>query len=123
MTTHAELEQLSAYVDGELTQHESVAVEAHVATCAECTSVLAAIRATLAALGALDEPTPSPQDSWALRSAIAKERRIASRGKRMWWLSGAAAAVAVGILTFALVRSPATGSHLGVSDTAATTRT
>jgi putative zinc finger protein len=102
MNTHAEQELLSAFVDGELTEREQVTLEAHLASCADCRALLGALRATLGDLASIPEAVPSEQDSWALRSAIAKERRLARRGRRWYLISGGAAAALVAILAFAL---------------------
>ena len=116
MTMHAEFEQLSAYIDGELLPHERPPLEAHIATCVECAAGLAALRNTLADLATLSDAVRSEQDSWALRAAIAKERKLASRGKRAWGFSGAAAAVVAGLLAFTLTRSttPEGGRHVAI---------
>src|SRR2546425_456149 len=73
MTPHGELDQLSAYLDGELDPSDRAHLEAHLPTCAECRTTIDALRATVADLAALPDPEPSEQDSWALRAAIAAE--------------------------------------------------
>ena len=98
MRQHDELEQLSALLDGELASSERVALEAHVATCADCRSTLDALRSTLADLRALPEPAPTEQDSWALRSAIRRARQPGGRWQRLAWASGAAAASVIAIV-------------------------
>jgi hypothetical protein len=102
MKTHSEQDLLSAFVDGELTEREQVTLEAHLASCADCRGVLDALRATLGDLASIPEAVPSQRDSWALRSAIAKERRLDRRGRRWYLISGGAAAALVAILAFAL---------------------
>ena len=111
MNAHQEQDLLSAYADGELTEREQVTLEAHLASCADCRGVLGALRATLADLTTLDEAVPSEQDSWALRSAIAKERRVDRRGRRWYAISGGIAAAVVAVLAFAL--STGGGSSTG----------
>ncbi|HVL90690.1 MAG TPA: zf-HC2 domain-containing protein [Actinomycetota bacterium] len=103
MTTHPEHEQLSAYADGELGATERVAVEAHLAACGKAREMLAAIRATLADFAALDEVEMDPQVGFAIRSALARERKLSSRTRRYAWAGGAAAAALVGILSFAIL--------------------
>lgn len=60
-------EQLSAFVDGELSPAERVELERHLATCLECQEELARLRHVHALLGAL--PTPAVPRSFALPSA------------------------------------------------------
>ena len=67
MNAHDELDNLSAYLDGELNQAERARLDAHLPGCAECRTTLDALRATVAGLATLPEPAPSGQDSWALR--------------------------------------------------------
>lgn len=79
---HREREQLSAYLDGELGDAERTVLEAHISTCEQCAEALAALRATTTDLRLLAEASPPQQDSWALRSAIARARREQQRGPR-----------------------------------------
>lgn len=102
MSPHSEHELLSAYADGALTDAERVAVERHLAACAEARSVLGAIRATLSDLAGLDDPEIDAQVSWAIRSAVARERRLTGRARRWSWAAGAAAASVVAVLAFTL---------------------
>lgn len=102
MSPHAELDQLSAYIDGELEAHERTALEAHLPTCAECRSTLNALRATITDLASLPEPVPNEQDSWALRSAIARARAPVKRWHRAAWAAGAVAAALIAVV--AIVR-------------------
>lgn len=57
-------EQLSAYLDGELTPPERDALARHISACPECTAELARLRGVRALLGAL--PTPAVPRSFAL---------------------------------------------------------
>jgi hypothetical protein len=57
--THDE-ERLSAYLEGELDGARKAEVETHLAACAECASLLEAMRDTREALGTLPELEPSP---------------------------------------------------------------
>ena len=93
MSDHNELEQLSAYVDGELDASERAGLEAHVAGCAECTRALDAIRATLTDLATLPVPQLDAGSIAAIDDRIAAER-IARRSftRRRGWTTGAAAA-------------------------------
>jgi putative zinc finger protein len=100
MPSHDELDQLSAYIDGELDTVERSRVEAHLPTCAECRRTLDALRATMTDLATLPEATPTAQDSWAIRSAIARSRTPAKRWQRAAWAAGT---VAAGLIAFVAI--------------------
>ena len=57
-------DRLSEYLDGELDDAERVALEAHLATCADCTAVLADLRRVVARAQALDDRPPA-RDLWS----------------------------------------------------------
>ena len=99
MNTHPDPEQLSAYIDGELTGTDRDDLEQHLTGCSDCSATVRALRATLADMRALPSPVPSEQDQWALRSAIAKARRRPAERYRRWIVgAGSAAAVAAAIV-------------------------
>lgn len=50
---------VSAYLDGDLGEHDRARVEEHVGLCPECRRVLASLRGTLAALMGLHEDAPT----------------------------------------------------------------
>jgi anti-sigma factor RsiW len=56
-------DRLSEYLDGELDDAERMALEAHLATCADCTAVLAELRRVVARAQALDDRPPA-RDLW-----------------------------------------------------------
>ena len=56
-------DRLSEYLDGELDDAERVALEAHLATCADCTAVLADLRRVVGRAQALDDRPPA-RDLW-----------------------------------------------------------
>lgn len=114
MAPHDELDQLSAYIDGELEAHEHARIEAHLPGCAECRATLDALRATVADLAELPEPVPTEQESWALRSAIARARRPVRRWQRAAVAAGSLAAAVVAFGAFAL--SGGGGGGLTASD-------
>jgi len=101
MRSHDELDQLSAYLDGELDSAERARIDAHLPGCAECRATMDALRSTLADLRALPEEAPSDQDSWALRSAIEQARKPARRWQRYVMTAGAAAAALVAVVAVA----------------------
>jgi anti-sigma factor RsiW len=98
MNSHPELDQLSAYIDDELEPAERVVLEAHLPSCAECTSTISALRATISDLALLPEAAPTEQDSWALRSAISRARKPLGRWQRVAWAAGAVAAAAIAVV-------------------------
>jgi anti-sigma factor RsiW len=57
-------DRLSEYLDGELEDAERMALEAHLATCADCTAVLADLRRVVARAQALDDRPPA-RDLWS----------------------------------------------------------
>lgn len=69
------IEQLSEYIDDELTPAARASLEAHLSTCPECTALLADLRAVVAAARNVGEEPPT----WDLWPAIA--RRLAPRSR------------------------------------------
>ena len=99
MSTHPDPEQLSAYVDGELTGTDRDDLEQHLTGCSQCSATLRSLRATLADMRALPSPAPSEQESWALRAAITKARRKPAERYRRWVIAASGvAAVAVAVV-------------------------
>jgi len=98
MTPHDELDQVSSYIDGELEEEARARFEAHLPSCSECRTTLDALKATVADLRTLPEPAPTEQDSWALRSAIARARRPSKRWQRFALAAGTAAAAVIAIV-------------------------
>jgi len=117
MSTHPDPEQLSAYIDGELTGADRDDLEQHLTGCSECSATLRGLRATVADMRALPSPVLSEQDHWALRSAISKaQRRPGERYRRFLVGAGGIAAVAaaiVGILALNQATTSSTFSHTG----------
>ena len=77
-------ERLSEYLDGELDDAERVALEAHLATCAECTTVLADLRRVVGRAQALDDRPPT-RDLWpgiAERIGVSTDDLAARRARR-----------------------------------------
>jgi len=99
MNPHPDPEQLSAYIDGELTGTDRDDLEQHLTGCSECSATVRGLRATVADMRALPSPALSEQDQWALRSAISKARRRPAERYRRWVVgAGSAAAVAAAIV-------------------------
>ena len=77
-------DRLSEYLDGELDDTERMALEAHLATCADCTAVLADLRRVVARAQALDDRPPA-RDLWsgvAERIGISTDDLAARRARR-----------------------------------------
>jgi anti-sigma factor RsiW len=77
-------DRLSEYLDGELDDAERVALEAHLATCADCTTVLAELRRVVARAQALDDRPPA-RDLWAgvaERIGVSTDDLAARRARR-----------------------------------------
>src|SRR5438128_10150122 len=72
-------EQLSDYVDGELSADEQRRLEVHLATCADCTSVLSGLREVAMTARTLASQPP-PVDLWPGIAARSGERRASSMG-------------------------------------------
>ncbi|MEO6796793.1 MAG: zf-HC2 domain-containing protein [Candidatus Dormibacter sp.] len=112
MATEPTLEQLSAYVDGEVDGPARSDLESHVATCSSCRERLEGIRQTVAAIRALPMEAPSRTFSIPVpQRAGAPFRWVRAAG----WAGSAAAAV----LVIALVGTRLLGG--GPSTTASST--
>jgi hypothetical protein len=94
------VDQLSDYLDDELTGSERAAVESHLAGCAECAATLASLRRIVAGAASLPANAPS-RDLWpgvALRIASSPRRvsftlpQLAAAAVLLATLSGAAVA-------------------------------
>jgi anti-sigma factor RsiW len=69
-------ERLSEYIDGELASHERAELEAHLAGCDECRTLVADLRAVVTRAAAL-EPAPPAADLWpAIRDRIGGDVRV-----------------------------------------------
>lgn len=93
-------ELLAEYVDGELSPGRRAEVEAHLASCSECTEEVALAREASEALGALPE-VPAPT---GLALDLRRRARRPSRAGR--WVAAAAAAVLVGAGAVVVLRGP-----------------
>src|SRR5215471_8992576 len=102
-------DRLSEYLDGELDDAERVALEAHLATCAECTAVLADLRRVVARAQALDDRPPA-RDLWngiAERIGVSTDDLARRRARRRFSFTVPqliAAALALIAVSGALVR-------------------
>jgi hypothetical protein len=64
MNEHPSYEQLNDWLDEELSEPEAARIEAHVASCDECSSAIARLRSLLASSRALPRTMPVPADVW-----------------------------------------------------------
>src|SRR5713226_8335300 len=93
MNTEPELEDLSAYVDQELTGTARQELEAHLQTCETCRRRLAALRQTVSAVQALPKEAPP-------RVFTIPPQRQQRRGTAGWaWAGGALAAACLLVVT------------------------
>jgi anti-sigma factor RsiW len=115
---HPDVDELSAYADGELDTARAREVGAHIDTCAGCVDDLRALQLVASELAALPAATMPADAAARLDEALAQERRAqpahtqpahtqptqggdvlpARRRTGPGWATGAAAAVAVGLL-------------------------
>ena len=120
MSTHPDPEQLSAYVDGELTGADRDDLEQHLTGCSQCSATLRALRATLADMRALPSPAPSEQESWALRAAITKARRKPAERYRRWVVAASGvAAVAIAVVVISTTGTSPKKTEAGTANSSA----
>src|SRR2546421_445288 len=138
MSTHADTELLSAYLDGRVPEAARARLEAHLASCPECAGRRAALEAAVGAVAALPLVSPTAEEKEAIRRGVLE--RVAGTGQPAggrpgawrrtlrWRLSaagGAAALVVAGVFAYVVVRSssptprPTTASAPAASSPAA----
>ena len=111
-------EQLSAYLDGELSARQTENVERHLSTCEECAALLEELRRTRSLLSAL--PAHTPRRSFVLGAEYARSpaREVAASPRRL----GLALAPAIALSVFvALLFVDLAGFSSGSSDDGAAT--
>lgn len=89
MATEPTLEELSAYVDGELDGPEHAELESHLKTCSSCRSRLEGLRQAVSAIRALPMETP-PRNF-----TVPAQRRQSWHWAPIGWATSAAAAILV----------------------------
>jgi len=100
---------LSAYLDEELSPAERARVEAHLATCEQCRARLEELRQTVVLLRSLP-PVPAPRSFAIDPGAVAPRPRVLRFSPRYYALrqtTGALAAVFVCVMALTLVLGPA----------------
>ena len=113
MTPHADTEQLSAYLDGEVPGSERAVIEQHLTSCSECSAKKAALEGVIRSVHNLPTVAATDAEHAALRRAVLDGAgaggRVATLSRaRAWRVFGATAGVAAllaGIVAFALVRA------------------
>ncbi len=119
-------DQMSEYLDGELPPHERVALEAHVAQCAECSRTLDELRSVVARAASLGD-RPAARDLWpGIAAMLGSDGAVTSTRRtppRRFSFSvpqlAAAAAVIVALTGGAVwVLRPSTRQELPVAATA-----
>lgn len=91
-------EQLSAYLDGELTQQDSQRVDVHLRDCERCRATLDDFRRLRSDIRNLDYPEPT-EDEWS--KVMARLTIKATRGVGwLLWLGGAVVLAAYGLYSF-----------------------
>ena len=110
MTTHAGVEELSAYLDGQVRGAERAGLEQHLASCPDCSATRDALQGVIRAVSTLPPVSVSPDETRVIRQAVLG--RSKGHGQRMGWSFGwrvgsalaGVAAVLVGLAVFALVK-------------------
>lgn len=115
------IDQLSPYVEGELSDESTARVRAHLGGCAECARVLHQMQAMVRAARTLERPEPPPTLWPAIEGALARRER-GPFGWRVFaagLLAGAAVALALVWAGRARVAPPAAPPALATAPTAA----
>lgn len=117
MNCNEYIDAISAYVDGEATLEERVALERHLETCSQCTQRLVSYRSLRHTISLLQGRTPLPEALNARTEVL----RFRLRG-RLWpswvnWLSFAVAASAVVLVVLLVFRERvSTDAHSSLAD-------
>jgi hypothetical protein len=103
MIAHPSVDDLSAYLDGELPGDRIAALEAHLRTCAGCASWLDDVRASESLVGALPAEAPAGYHEGFVDRL--RPRLAARKTRRPWaWSAAAAAALLAVVLVPAVLR-------------------
>lgn len=92
--THRDLEDLSAWLDGELGAEDVQGLEAHLQGCDECRTRLEAIRRPTVVLRATEAPAMTADETRQLRQQVTAKMGRRSREKTLAWAGGLATAAA-----------------------------
>lgn len=112
---HPGPERLGALLDGELTPADAATLERHAASCPACTAEIESLRAVSRFVRSAGDVKAPDALLAATREAI--ERSAAQRSvlRLSWWLTGAAAAVALACGVQLMTSNPATASTSSAS--------
>lgn len=107
---HPEIETISAYIDGEVSNRERAQVEQHLASCASCGAISKRMRTASVNVAALGPVQMTVDEHRALRQALlgATGAGASSRwrlDRLQWSLAGAFAVLAVAVVGFSFMRS------------------
>jgi Putative zinc-finger len=114
---HLDVERVSAWISGDLSERDTAVVRAHIEACARCSDVASAFRAQVIAMRGLERPEPPPTLWAAIEGELDKpERRVWSwRATLIGALSGA---VAVALAFVAVIGGGGRG-FVGLGDLSA----
>lgn len=120
MSPHEDVEILSAYLDGEVSEPERARVEAHLGACRECAGRRSALEGAVQAVASLPEVAPTPDEARAIRLAVlggAPAGAPARRpwGARLWAAAGAVGLLGAGIVGYAVLRSSGARQEAGLA--------
>lgn len=105
-----ELPRIGALLDGELSAADAAALERHAASCPACTAEVAALRGVARFVKTAGDVKAPESLRTATFEAIERAAAQRSLARLSWWLSGAAAAVALACGVQLMTSSPATAS-------------
>lgn len=112
MSAHRLQQQLSAYLDGELTPDEMAEVRRHLTDCQACQEELDGLRATKTMLAGLKQPELPTDFAAGLWARIERPQQQAWASPLAWFRRPALAVAAVA-LALVLVGVPLVRGHLG----------
>ena len=99
MDGHFDIETLSGFADGDVSEAVAARVERHLRECASCRAAMARVGDLVSSARALPRGVEPPVEAWTgLRERLAREGTVALESRRRWWHSGWMAAAAALIL-------------------------
>lgn len=75
MNRHSTIEQLSAYLDGEVAFHEAREIEGHLASCGDCRDHFKSMQRTVSEVWRLERVSPPPGLATRVRTEVAAARQ------------------------------------------------
>ena len=99
MDGHIDVETLSRYSDGDLSEAVAVRVERHLRECASCRTEIVRVSDLVSLARALPRGVEPPVEAWTgLRERLSREGTVALDSRRRWWHNGWMAAAAAVVL-------------------------